>query len=631
MVRPRLRLMGRLIAGCVLAVMLASVASTPAAADELVQLRDVGTRRFPQVDLTVWVDGLVDRSAMTIEENGTPMTIEGVTSLGTAGAGVDVMLAIDVSNSMAGQPLRTAFASAERFLDQVPSWVNVGVVNFARASTLVAAPGDESLSLSQPHGTVGGTALYDAVVTAAGAFDGDAQRNVIVLTDGRNTTGTADEEAAIEAAEAADATLFTIGLGDATDTTTLRTLAEATGGTYATATQDDLGVVYESLADRLSQQLVVTYRSAAPVGVTSTVRVTAGSGHDAARFIAPAPSAGPVAAPDALTRFLRGPWGLLAVMIVTYVALFLLLDLVLGRQSRRRQRAALDTRMVGAGRPVTAVESTGDEATGPLAWIPEPVTDAAERVAGASTGSAIARALERAAWSIRAGELVVASVLAFILATVLGVSALPVPVLGIVVGMLAGAIPWLLLSRAVRQRSEAFQQQLPDLLMVIATSLRAGHSFMQSLDTVTHEVDDPAATEFARVVTEIRLGRPTDETLIATADRMGSSDFTWAVMAINIQRQVGGNLAEVLETVANTIRERETVRRQVRVLSAEGRLSIAILFAMPFLLAGYLLVVNPEYLSALTTSPIGLLMLGAALLLMAVGYVWMRRIIDLDV
>ncbi len=154
---------------------------------------------------------------------------------------------------------------------------------------------------------------------------------------------------------------------------------------------------------------------------------------------------------------------------------------------------------------------------------------------------------------------------------------------------------------------------------------------MQALDTVTREAEEPAASEFTRIVTEIRLGRPTDDSLLAGADRMGSDDFRWTAMAINIQRQVGGNLAEVLETVADTCREREMIRRQVRVLSAEGRLSVSILFALPFLLTGYLLVVNPKYLLTLVHEPIGIMMLGTAGLLMFVGLIWMRKIVRIDV
>jgi tight adherence protein B len=148
---------------------------------------------------------------------------------------------------------------------------------------------------------------------------------------------------------------------------------------------------------------------------------------------------------------------------------------------------------------------------------------------------------------------------------------------------------------------------------------------------VTKELADPAAHEFTRAVTEIRLGRPVDEALRTLADRSGSDDFEWSAMAINIQRQVGGNLAELLESVAGTIRERQTLRRQVRVLSAEGRLSVVILSVLPFLLATYLFFIRRDYLLVLFQTMVGRLLLVGAGTLMLIGYVWMRKVVKLDV
>jgi len=198
-------------------------------------------------------------------------------------------------------------------------------------------------------------------------------------------------------------------------------------------------------------------------------------------------------------------------------------------------------------------------------------------------------------------------------------------------GAVGALVPWVLLAAAAQKRTRQLQAQLPDVLMVIASSLRAGHSFLQALDMVTKEVGDPSAHEFNRAVTEIRLGRPVQDALGAMAGRIGSDDFEWAIMAINIQRQVGGNLAELLETVAGTIRERATLRRQVRVLSGEGRISVTILTVLPILLATYIFLVVPSYIQTLFDKTIGLILLIGSGLLMGLGYVWMKRIVKLDV
>ena len=140
-----------------------------------------------------------------------------------------------------------------------------------------------------------------------------------------------------------------------------------------------------------------------------------------------------------------------------------------------------------------------------------------------------------------------------------------------------GAFPTLLLRSALKKRAEKLREQLPDVLTIMASSLRAGHSFLQSLDTVAKEIAHPAAAEFQRVVAEVRLGRPVEDALESLAERVGSPDFMWAVLAVNIQREVGGNLAEILDTVADTLRERAMLRRQIKVLTAEGRLSAWVL------------------------------------------------------
>src|SRR5207248_5003984 len=140
--------------------------------------------------------------------------------------------------------------------------------------------------------------------------------------------------------------------------------------------------------------------------------------------------------------------------------------------------------------------------------------------------------------------------------------------------------------------------------------LQAGYGFLQAIDTVAKEAQPPTSTEFARLHSEARLGMPIDEALNGMAERVGGQDFRWVVLAINIQRQVGGNLAALLSTVAGTLREREQVRRQIKVLSAEGRLSAIILVALPFLLAGYISIVNPGYLQQLTQVTVGKIMIG---------------------
>jgi tight adherence protein B len=251
-------------------------------------------------------------------------------------------------------------------------------------------------------------------------------------------------------------------------------------------------------------------------------------------------------------------------------------------------------------------------------------------VAGGFSSSLEAR-LEQAGFPLKGGEFVVATVAAFFGGGLLAMLLTqPLPVV-LVVSLLAGGIPYGMLRLSLRRREAKLRGQLPDVLTVMASSLRAGHSFLQALDTVAKEIDEPAATEFNRVVAEIRLGRPAEDALASMGDRIGSEDFKWAVLAINIQREVGGNLAEILDTVADTIRERDKIRRDVDTLTTEGRLSAYVLIAMPFVIALYMTLVNPEYIALLFTTSIGIFLTIAASCLMVAGIVWMRKIIDIDV
>jgi len=187
-------------------------------------------------------------------------------------------------------------------------------------------------------------------------------------------------------------------------------------------------------------------------------------------------------------------------------------------------------------------------------------------------------------------------------------------------GLLLGAIaPWFYLRWRHGRRLNAFNGQLAQTLGLMAGGLQAGLSLPQAVDTVVREGHEPMAGELRRALVEQRLGVDITDALAGVGDRMDSEDFGWVVMAIRIQREVGGNLAEILHTVSDTLREREYLRRQVKALSAEGRLSGYILVGLPPLIFLYMMFSNREYVSVLYTTGMGLVMLGAALALLSIG------------
>jgi tight adherence protein B len=310
------------------------------------------------------------------------------------------------------------------------------------------------------------------------------------------------------------------------------------------------------------------------------------------------------------------------VLGAAFVAAFLLAVLLLSVRAKGRRRRSVANLMLGRGKDA-AVETT---------WMPAGLTQAGERVAEAGGfGSGLEAKLEQAGLPMKAGEFVALTAVCAVAGGVLGAFLLANIFVALLFAVAGGLIPYAWLLRARSQRQKRMAEQLADVLSILASSLRAGHSFLQALDQVANEIKDPSAAEFHRVVSEIRLGRSVDDAMIEMADRIGSEDMRWAVMAVNIQRQVGGNLAEVLDIVANTVRERAYIHRQVRVLSAEGRISIGILAALPFGIFFYLMLVNPEYVGILFTHPIGRILLLAGLSLMAAGIYVMTRIVKIDV
>jgi tight adherence protein B len=247
-------------------------------------------------------------------------------------------------------------------------------------------------------------------------------------------------------------------------------------------------------------------------------------------------------------------------------------------------------------------------------------------------GDAVDSRLEGAALPVRTPEwllihlgVAVGVSLVFLL---LSGGALLATVCGLVLGVTA---PWLFLIVRQGRRESAFLSQLPDTLQMLAGSLQAGYSLEQALGTIVREGQPPMSVEFNRALVESRLGLRVEDALEGIGRRLSSQDFSWVVMAVRIQHDVGGNLAELLTTVADTLRERERLRRQVKVLSAEGRLSGWILGGLPVVFFLYLALANPTYLRPLWTTPLGILMVALAILLLGVGAFWLRRVIKVEV
>src|SRR5579875_499036 len=242
----------------------------------------------------------------------------------------------------------------------------------------------------------------------------------------------------------------------------------------------------------------------------------------------------------------------------------------------------------------------------------------------------LAERLVRAGVPMGVGEALVVLLGIFVLLGIVGL-VLAGPV-GLLIGLvLAVVVPLGALQFLVDRRTAAFEAQLPDVLKLLSGALRAGFSLLQGLDAVANQVKDPMRGELRQAMMATRLGSAVEDAMDATATRIGSRDFQWAVMAIRIQREVGGNLAEILDTVADTMIQRQRLRREVRTLTSEGRLSAWILGVLPFAIGGFVYLVNRAYISTLFHSLGGEMTLMGGLVLELLGIWWLSKTIRIEV
>ncbi len=560
------------------------------------------------------------------------------------------MLTMDTSGSMKGERLDSAKAAANAFLDSVPGDVSVGLLTFADTASVVVAPTTDRRAVrSAVDGltATGATALYDATVLSVNSLGDAAVRSVVLLSDGQNEGGSTTLEQAVAAVQTSGATVDAVAIGtDPALVGPLQAIATAGNGTVITSTDTaQLTDAFTQAAATITNQLLVTVTPAASqAGLSGNIAVSASAGPlvvaDSAFATLPDVTAPGEAGADYGPQPVEGPTGVQAnanifpwAIALLFVGLAILLAIAFATAARARRstvKSRLSVYSLSGRQPVKETEvstSLGDSGVARSA-----VELAGRVVEKRDLEGVLGGKLEAAGLPIKAAEWLLIHIgiavgLALTLLLLFGGRLAPA-LIGLAVGLVG---PWVYLARKERKRTSRFLEQLPDTLQLIAGSLSAGYSMPQAVDTVVREGQPPMATELNRALVETRLGVPMEDALEGIAARMRSEDFAWVVMAIRIQREVGGNLAEVLTTVAATLRERERLRRQVQVLSAEGRLSAWILGLLPLVFAVYLILVRPEYISLLVSAPLGWVMIIMGVILLIAGVFWLRKAIKVEV
>ncbi len=608
------------------------------------------------LDLVVSASGIATGS--TLDPASVALRVDGVDVPATASADGPgesahvrrtAMIVVDTSGSMAGAPLAEVKQAAMAFLAQVPADVSVGLVSFADSAQVNQRPTLDRQAVRARVAALtasGSTTLYDGLRLALAQLPPAGERLLCVLSDGADTASRASLASVTAAIRGARVTTELVGFRtDPAQTATLRRLAADVGGRLipasdvrslvgafgaaagSFATQVRISATLTSALDAGDHGVSVSMRFGAQTVSVSTTFTSAASGPVAT------PSPAPPAATGVSVSSLARPVVLVPLLGLVFLALLLLMLAVLvprGRAATRRNLRTLDAyTAAAAGTGRHRAESSEETPVG-LAQTALGVSD--RYVERRGTSDRLALRLERADVRLTAAEWV-------LLRTCAGAGAVAVAAIllgNVLWGLLAGIVLTGVAAHAflgfrAGRRAKAFEAALPDTLQLVASSIRTGFSLPQALDAAAQGGSQPMSAELNRAIAEARLGAPLEDGLDRIADRMGSQDLRWTVMAIRIQREVGGNLSEVLHTTAATMRDRAAMRRRVRALSAEGRLSAYILIALPLLLALFLFLTRRQYLSPLWTTTPGLVMSALGGVGMVVGWLWMRKLVEVEV
>jgi tight adherence protein B len=641
----------------VLAVLVApsmALAQTGAA----MEIVDINTDRYDLNGSTTMVvefrnlDGALDPAQLVVTANGQPVQLVGVDPLGQTQEPVGIVLVIDVSGSMEGAPIEAAKAAATNFVSQKRPGDFIALVTFGDTVQTVSGftTNIEALTARIAElDAAGETAFNDGVIQGISLFEQSnasaLRRNIIVLTDGADTvsTSTIDDVLAAINNPGNPVRVFGVALESPEfQPAIVQQIADAGEGLFlSTSDPAELAALYGQIQREIGNLLVVRLGSpifdAGPVEFAVTYAgLSAVRTVDVSGFVtttAPAPTttvtfeaAEPFVVRSNLPVSASSLLGLAALGIGAAIGLFIYI--LFGRSSDDTG-SVFRKRLEAYGRRGIAEEKKSLFDRIPLLRLFS--QKAEEEVARRGLLSGVNSALEQANIPLSAGEAVaggfgLAGVIAVLAALFTGN-----PIMGGVAFVVGILVVVGLLNFLGGREKRRFENQLPDTLTLISTSLRAGYSLLQAVEAVASEAPNPTAREFGRAIVEARLGRQVVAALQGITTRTQSQDFEWAVMAIEIQREVGGNLAEVLQTVSETMRQRNRLKGEIRALTAEGRISAIVLGILPFAMGGFLFASNPDYIGVLFENTFGLVALAAGGLLMLAGGIWLRKIVNIEV
>ncbi len=521
------------------------------------------------------------------------------TSAAKAAAAGHVVIAIDTAPRFSNQRFESSKTAARSIINALPD-AQFSIISFGGQATMVypPGPGKGSIaaldSLSQNSGELDATTAQSqmtqglalGVDTMQGAT---GQRAIVLITDGTNNGSAVSLESSRQSALKSGIRISVVDTREEGDT-------EPTKQALLSELQGVKGIVVPlDKPERLSELTTTLLASDAPSEL-------------ALRSDGPGLSTGLLSSNLTL---------LLGALLMGGAIFFGAMQLLGPREMK--------VNLTG----IPEIKVAAKDVKTPMAGLATKLTELADKkLEDSGRNRGMQSWLERASINLRSGEFVIVVIVSTLALTVFmwQWKSLTWGLLMLVVGPFGARF---YVNRKAKKRSKRFADQLSDTLQLISSSMRAGQGFMQALDAVARESEAPTAEEFQRVVVEARLGRDLVDSMKALAERIRCEDLEWVIPAVEINREVGGDLAEVLEQVGSTIRDRADLRRQVKTLSAEGRLSAVVLIGLPLCIGGFIKMSNPTYMQPLFEGT-GLFLLGGAALMMLVGSIWLFNICKIE-
>lgn len=593
---------------------------------------------------------ILDGNDLKIIENGREIKDFKIEQIGQTSEMVGVVLVVDTSGSMKGDPLINAKTAAYSFIERMREIDKTALIGFADTSTIFSSFTSDKkrlVSAVEELNAGGETALFDGIIRGLEQFNSFKElkhKYLIVLSDGADTVSVNNVNTVIQKAKQQDVVIYSIGLiSKEFNPESIETIADSSGGhMLLTSDSEKLKDLYKVLQQEIQSLYKISYRCNTldaetistniliendkvkdSFNITYENRFTnfSGSSDDAVDNSA-------VSISNLI--FLDIWWVKLIIYLLTFTSVTLFIYAVSSIMIPQKQELKVRTDYF--------LYNISEEGADLSEAIRKPRFSFFRRFSKKSSKMLSKKGftdvfdekLKRAGMNIDGSKFVFIHILSVAVATLVIFVLTRNFLLTLCVVILIIFMPFLFINFKIGQKLKKFNEQLPDTLQLIEGALKAGYSLNQALAMVTKETKPPISEEFTIALNEIRMGLSEKDALENMAVRINSELFNWVVLAINIQREVGGNLAEIMDIIANTIREKERVLRQIKALTAEGKLSAYVLIGLPIVLAVALSILNRQYIGVLFTTRIGFMMLGVAAILMIIGIIWILKIIKID-